>query len=1400
MRDRWQSVRYLFFAAVLLIPPGHCSSEDATVAVTTKPVVASQSVQAALHEIFADQHCPESALSICDRARLMAPEERYDYLFRQIFPVTAPEAKQVPTVRIVIDFTPTDPAPPVSDFISPQGRRLASGGQLISPALDLVEVAEEVGKLDELLNHLQTMPQNNLLSRKNRAALLGMLQARKGENDLALRELEGVAQLCSQPQPDDEVFRAAELVVCEACRKVPGAEEFLLGVIENVVNRVKQTNSKLPWFRQFRSQQSTFTAPVVTESSDSSAAALQWTSASAMSSFTRGSGIPSSRWLLGAGRATNTSSHGDDYLYFAIPMQGQFQLECDASAFNWMETRPFVAGQWVSPVYNHTSFDLGNIRVEHPRRPIAPPLTRITDSLHMRSSVAQKQLTTTANGRVIHQHQLPANHDPWVALRNGAMQEGWASNVRITGTPEIPRTIEMAATSELESWLPYSDGSVGSHWLPVEGGGIRGQRSSAEIDSLEEVSDEAIGEVASDINQEEAIFYHRPMLEDGTIEYEFFYREGQQNTHPAIDRLCFLMKPDGIRVHWLTDGKFDRTELVPENETVELQNRLLPNTLPLMNEAWNQVQLTLKGDTVELSLNTKPIYRRQLESTNQRRFGFFHFADQEELLVRNVRWTGSWPRSLPDVTQQPLAIPEAEFLDRENTHLTALFQHDFVADGLPEEGMAFIHGAVDKNFTATNQGVVCTIAGTGGYRNATLAPRLSAEGDFDIIAEYDHFESEPPLKGSSSLMLVAFLQNSTNDECFVTRRHMSHTPENQQQILQCAVVSKTGDTVKRDYFATKTLEDRSGRLRLSRRGTKFYYLSAEGNSPNFRLWGTRDCTKDPVQLDGIRLVSQIHEIGQTKVVWKNLSVRAERLSGPALGEKDARLVKLNEERDALPIHKVYDFANEPPSVSALYRWGDNRPWNPDLRGLPILAAGTTNWTSSGITTRQPIVGDFDIQTEFADVQLVTPEKGQGTGVFFQVDLTDVKQTQISAIFNLTDTGSYEFDSQLRTNDESGKPTYRNSGRRNATSASSLRIARRGTSVTIVTRANPEAEERIISQFEVSNAAVSGAKLLVHTGGPVGNSQVTLKTIDVRANFYEPLFIEPESPIESRDRLFVMNSDGTNLRALTAPQPQFNSQGSPDWSPDGSLIAFDTWAGQTANSRIVVIRPDGTGLQDLGEGVLPDFSPDSRRITFSWAGHGVTVMNRDGSDRKVINSDGWGTRWSPNGRWLACGMNTNTDINGSSNVAIVDVASGDVKFLLSGPDATRYTNIFSNLEWSPDSKWLCFKGRRADQIEEFAMVGVPDVSEFSEKPSMRTDQSSRLRLISADALIYDFAWHPSGRTILLSILKPNENRIELHECSTSTGRIRPHVEPPQNTSIKTLAWSPNGKYIVFSSRP
>ena len=112
-------------------------------------------------------------------------------------------------------------------------------------------------------------------------------------------------------------------------------------------------------------------------------------------------------------------------------------------------------------------------------------------------------------------------------------------------------------------------------------------------------------------------------------------------------------------------------------------------------------------------------------------------------------------------------------------------------------------------------------------------------------------------------------------------------------------------------------------------------------------------------------------------------------------------------------------------------------------------------------------------------------------------------------------------------------------------------------------------------------------------------------------------------------IFVIDTDGSDLTQVTAPDPPFpNSVNltsySPDWLPDQSRIAFvhETWDGDNLSQRyeqIQLIRPDGSGLQTvLGDGssaltLVLAASPSGTRLVFDDFMGEVDTIAIDGSD-------------------------------------------------------------------------------------------------------------------------------------------------------------------------------------------
>jgi TolB protein len=111
-------------------------------------------------------------------------------------------------------------------------------------------------------------------------------------------------------------------------------------------------------------------------------------------------------------------------------------------------------------------------------------------------------------------------------------------------------------------------------------------------------------------------------------------------------------------------------------------------------------------------------------------------------------------------------------------------------------------------------------------------------------------------------------------------------------------------------------------------------------------------------------------------------------------------------------------------------------------------------------------------------------------------------------------------------------------------------------------------------------------------------------------------------------IFTIRTDGSDLRRVT---PYKLDAASPDWSPDGRKIAFNSYwdqqPGQSAN--VFVINPNGTNMKaltrDKGGRVnsfRPSWSPDGKKLVIARA---VPKGKQGRLDLYIINPDGSGLR-------------------------------------------------------------------------------------------------------------------------------------------------------------------------------
>jgi TolB protein len=138
------------------------------------------------------------------------------------------------------------------------------------------------------------------------------------------------------------------------------------------------------------------------------------------------------------------------------------------------------------------------------------------------------------------------------------------------------------------------------------------------------------------------------------------------------------------------------------------------------------------------------------------------------------------------------------------------------------------------------------------------------------------------------------------------------------------------------------------------------------------------------------------------------------------------------------------------------------------------------------------------------------------------------------------------------------------------------------------------------------------------------------------------------PADSTTRdIYVINSDGTGLQRLTSG---VGNNTYPAFSPGGSKIVFDS--DRTGTFQVWLMKADGSHQKQLTfdsapKDQVPDWSPDGSRIAYLADTHGVAdtvspswgdvwVMHANGKGQHAITSGAsyYGTAWSPDGTRIA----------------------------------------------------------------------------------------------------------------------------------------------------------------------
>lgn len=561
-------------------------------------------------------------------ARALPPEQRYSSLRAWVLPEDS-------TPRLYGSFAPCD-SPPVVKQEEP-------GGMLRAPALELIAVARQLGKLDELTAAVNRLPDGEEYPRRCKLALLALIAMTQGRDDQAESILRQMGIVMAAMPPDAPIWqRWPEQLALWGATERPKLAKVAYSLLDFMVRQqlIPGIPFGLPGFANWELRLRHLISRAQLVGQGQSLAVLgtdpglkYWRPVVHTDAIARADGSPRATWALQNGQVHHYPGHRYDYLYFTVPLGGTFEINAELPFLDWRDAFLAYAGRNIN-VHSNQDISLyrfsdyvGSLGLKAPS-----PLPGRWYAYRLQAD--QRQLRTLINGKQVYEDNAREDFDPWLAIRCWWHCSPDVRSLQIVGKPSVPQVVNLSNLANMEGWLADYYGET------LSGKGPDWSKQKGVIEGRKRPDMAGVG-------QESVLYYHRPLLEDGQIEYSFYYEPEEVLTHPALDRLVFLLEPKGVRAHWLTDGPHDRTGLAHDNVHDEPANRRGEGELPLKPQAWNQMKLAIQGDTVRLTLNGVLIYQRKLEPENRRMFGLFHYADQTQVQVRNVTHAGQWPREVP---------------------------------------------------------------------------------------------------------------------------------------------------------------------------------------------------------------------------------------------------------------------------------------------------------------------------------------------------------------------------------------------------------------------------------------------------------------------------------------------------------------------------------------------------------------------------------------------------------------------------------------------------------------------------------------------------------------------------------------------------------------------------------
>ena len=236
-------------------------------------------------------------------------------------------------------------------------------------------------------------------------------------------------------------------------------------------------------------------------------------------------------------------------------------------------------------------------------------------------------------------------------------------------------------------------------------------------------------------------------------------------------------------------------------------------------------------------------------------------------------------------------------------------------------------------------------------------------------------------------------------------------------------------------------------------------------------------------------------------------------------------------------------------------------------------------------------------------------------------------------------------------------------------------------------------------------------------------------------------------------------------------------------PGEPWIAYMTNIGGDGTDRLHLVRPDGNDRHQLvtgldGQQEHPDWSPDGSRIAFDHWTPDAAVPGRDLIDIWTAAADGSDARrvaacdlpcfqlaypaWSPDGTQLAV-VRFDEQVDGDwgpSAIEIIDVATGARRVVHESADGSI---AYYNPRWSPDGSQIVFGLETYTDATEATFVSAA----LAVVAADGSDAAPRI-ITPPGVDAWEPDWHPSGDRIVF--------RTHFDPATPRTGRSPPTSTP------------------------